>query len=92
MWVTVRRTGWRCSSLMIAGYTVPSTVRSSTVFEPGAAGHGVAQVAAVDGDRERRHAVAVDHAGIWFSERRRRDGALPVWRPVLAMSTVDAWQ
>ena len=36
MWVTVRRTGWRCRSLTIAGYTVPSTVRSSTVFTPAA--------------------------------------------------------
>ena len=59
-WVTVRRTGWRCSSLTMAGYTLPSTVRSSTVFEAGGAGQGEAQVTAPDGDRDRRHAVAVE--------------------------------
>ena len=63
MWAMLRRTGWRCRSLMIAGYTVPSTVRSSTVLRPAAPETASAQLAAVDGDGQRLHAVAVHDAG-----------------------------
>ena len=89
-WVTVRRTGWRWSSLTIAGYTVPSTVRSRTVFRPAAPDRAM---------RRSRRSTATDTgvmprpystAGMWSAVRMRRAAGLPVGRPVLATSTVDA--
>ena len=89
-WLTVRRTGWRCRSLTIAGYTVPSTVRSSTVFTP--AGPDKAT------RRSRRPTATTTGVMPWpystpgmiSARRSRRAAALPVGRPVLARSTVEA--
>ena len=62
-WVTVRRTGWRWSSLTIAGYTVPSTVRSSTVLTPAGPDRARRRSRRPTATTTGVHAVAVQDAG-----------------------------